>query len=125
MKRLTDGEREILAEQEADVRGLMPDAPPTLGDVYAEWLAANEQWAAAEAVLTAAKATNDAARTKARNLSQKLGELALADVTREHGRCRASWVVMAGRLYRVEESGDAIDGWHYEVVPVPVRKLAV
>lgn len=124
MKPLTDGERDILREQEQDVRGLEPDAP-TLGDLYRAWDQAAAVWCGRVEEQREAVAACDAARAKYRTLEQQLGEMALADEPRENGRCRGAWVVMAGRLYHVDETGNEADGYRYEVRAVPVRKLAV
>jgi hypothetical protein len=98
---------------------------PTLGDLYRGWAAAHAEWADAAAELKAVQQRADLARAKAVRLEQKLAAAALADVPREMGRSRSAWVVMAGGLYHVDETGCEADGWRYELRPVPVRKLAV
>ena len=101
------------------------ESAPTLGVLYRAWDQAAAVWCERVESLREAQAEADAARAKYRNLEQQLGEAALADVPRENGRCRGAWVVMAGRLYHVDETGNEADGYRYEVRAVPVRKLAV
>lgn len=95
------------------------------GDLYREWLDASSEWARASDELKAAQARNDLIRARTLKVEQQLGAALLADVPREMGRCRGAWVVMAGGLYHVDETGNEADGYRYEVRQVPVRKVAV
>lgn len=117
-----------MSEQSVTVAAAVPvtEQPVAVGEVYRAWAAANDVWAAAAERLKAVQAECDAARTRANNLEQRLGELALEGVPRANDfRGRSGWVVMAGRLYFVDEHGNEADGWRYEVRPQEVRKVAV
>ena len=98
---------------------------PTTGDLYRAWVSAVGEWGDATEAERAARAKSDAARTKYVSLEQRLGAALLADVPRDSGRGRSGWVVVAGGLYHVDETGNEVDGWRYEIRLVPVRKVAV
>ncbi len=115
-----------MSEQSVTAAEPVAEQPVAVGEVYRAWAAANDEWAAAGERLKAAQAECEAARAKANNLEQRLGVLALEGASRADGyRGRSGWVVMAGRLYYVDEQGNEADGWRYEVKPQEVRKVAV
>lgn len=99
MSRLTDGERDILREQEQDVRGLEP-AVPSLGDHFREWLFACGAYDTAAAELREAEQAEKTRRYTRDQLAVRLVRAMIAAGHSGHGFAR-----IGGYVVRINGSG--------------------